>query len=338
MDSTRTRGARLFMAIGAAVMVGAVAAAPAAVGRRAAAKLDRIVFSSNREGNFRIYTANDDGSNVAAVTTSARDDIDPDVSPDGRRIVFTRGTTSVPQPYDGELFVADIDGTDAHRLLGSGPIESDEVVDFGPAWSPDGKLILFSRQPLSGGGNPPTGASSLWVVMPDGSGLTMLAANGSVGSWSPDGKQVVYTAYRGSALELWTMAPDGSAKTLLSKFPGFSPRWSPDGRAITFSAFPAGSGEIYVMEVATMAIRQVTHNATTERFPSWSPDGGSVIYASSRDDPLCGLNGSPAGPLATCLHQLYETNLATGVERRVMTSRTSDHFPAYLPRRARGGH
>lgn len=285
---------------------------------------ERILYSSNRAGTYDIYTASPDGDEMFQVTSSTLDDIDPDASPDGHRIAFARGLTSIPQSEGGDIYVVDVDGTDERPLF-----TDPTTKDFAPDWSPDGERILFSRQPVwvSGGGGAPLPPSSLWVVNADGSGLIELTDAGTTGSWSPDGTRIVFSTWRSGSLELWTMHGDGSNEQRLTTRAGFSPTWSPDGRFIAFSIVTLPStGEIHVLDLDTGDVWKVTdHPGKLDRFPSWSPDGRSVIYASSRDDVPCG-----SSSLAACRHQLYETDLTTGAERRVMTSVGSDGFPSYI--------
>ena len=102
------------------------------------------------------------------------------LSPDGSRLTY-----SAPGTFDYGLFTAKIDGTDPHQVSG------DLVVGYWspPAWSPDGARLAFL-------GAPSDGPYSVWLVAPDGSGLTRLPVPGSLDfdsavAWSPDGTRLV---------------------------------------------------------------------------------------------------------------------------------------------------
>jgi dipeptidyl aminopeptidase/acylaminoacyl peptidase len=73
----------------------------------------QIAFSSNRDGNFEIYTMNDDGSDVTRLTEDDANDFDPSWSPDGDKIAFVSfrdGSNNM------EIYVMDADGSDPARL------------------------------------------------------------------------------------------------------------------------------------------------------------------------------------------------------------------------------
>jgi Tol biopolymer transport system component len=85
----------------------------------------------------------------------------------------------------GGLHVTTLDGRDDHL------VSADLDVGYWspPAWSPDGTRLAFV-------GKPPAGPDGVWLVTPDGSGLTRLPVPGSPGfastvSWSPDGTRLL---------------------------------------------------------------------------------------------------------------------------------------------------
>jgi Tol biopolymer transport system component len=86
------------------------------------------------------------------------------------------------------------------------------------------------------------------------------------------------------------------------------PRWSPDGERLAFVASDSAPGasddEIYIIERATLALRQVTDNDATDTDPAWSEDGTSLLIASNRTHRALG-----GPPSATALRTLWQLPL-----------------------------
>lgn len=85
---------------------------------------------------------------------------------------------------------------------------------------------------------------------------------------------------------LWTRAAPLHDVPLLPPSPEdenhWGPSWSPDGRTIAFSAATDGDFEIYLLDVATGAVTQITDNEVADWRPDWSPDGESIVFSSER--------------------------------------------------------
>jgi Tol biopolymer transport system component len=60
-------------------------------------------------------------------------------------------------------------------------------------------------------------------------------------------------------------------------------QWSPDGRVLAFSSFFDGDLDIYLLDVETGDLRQLTNNDADDMRPAWSPDGKQIVFASDRD-------------------------------------------------------
>ncbi len=95
---------------------------------------NHIVFQSNRDGNFEIYSMRLDGSQQIRLTDNASRDLQPNWSPDGDTIAFIS-----ERDINAELYTMDVDGSNQRRLTTTSEYE------FTPQWSPGGLQILFQR-------------------------------------------------------------------------------------------------------------------------------------------------------------------------------------------------
>jgi TolB protein len=132
---------------------------------------------------------------TTSVTTNPYDgywDAEPDVSPDGTRIVFVRIRELLDRGGHRNrtaLYVVHADGSGLRRLTSWG-------LDAGtPSWSPDGSRIAFSSLDHAVIDRP----SQVFLIDPDGSNLTRLTSGRTAASfwpaWSPDGSMIVFTRF-----------------------------------------------------------------------------------------------------------------------------------------------
>ncbi len=101
----------------------------------------RLVFTSRRDGNFEIYSARADGTDVRRLTNHAAEDSDPAWSPDGSTIVFVSDRDNARHA----IYVMDPDGAEVQRLAFS----KRQEFCF-PAWTADGKSVLFTTLNVQG--------------------------------------------------------------------------------------------------------------------------------------------------------------------------------------------
>jgi len=154
------------------------------------------------------------GSNLAQVSFSVEGaDFDPDVSPDGRLMVYA----STQHSLTSDVFVKAVDSRVVSRLT------KDEANDVMPKFSPDGKRVAFASN-----------RSGNWdlFVMPASGGkavqITTESSHELHPSWSPDGKHLVFSRLGevSGKWEIWVteVANPGVAKFLTY---GLFPEWSP---------------------------------------------------------------------------------------------------------------
>jgi TolB protein len=138
-------------------------------------------------------------------------------SPDGKALVFSVHNNGPGKPAEGTaLFVVSARGRGLRRLT---PWETDQQVS-GPAFSPDGRKILFRLKPAGQdfGGD-------YWTVNSDGSSrqrLTHFGAEHTTGSamWSPDGSMIVFAdSGMGGNDDLYAMRADGGGVRRLTRTP-----------------------------------------------------------------------------------------------------------------------
>ena len=105
--------------------------------------------------------------------------------------------------------------------------------------------------------------------------------------WSPDGTQIAFTRYmdrtqRQTTSEVFIMNADGTQpqrlthNTVIDAYPS----WSPDGRSLVFTSTRSGRWEVFVIDLATHAVTQLTggDEETASASPDWSPDGTRIAF------------------------------------------------------------
>ena len=157
-----------------------------------------------------------------------------------------------------------------------------KVQEYAPAWSPDGARLAYVSYR--------DGNGELYVMTADGSGATRLTRHHGEDlspAWSPDGARIVFSRDR----RIHVMNADGTrVRRLTGLAESHSPAWSPDGRTIVFSS--AGrtpeNPELYSIRPNGAGLKRLTHtkgDAHTlgdDGFPSWSPDGRTIVFTSNR--------------------------------------------------------
>lgn len=197
-------------------------------------------------GDSDVYELRAGGGGLRQITRFG-DAANPVVSPDGRWLVFARYEHHGKPPFTAGLWLARADGNALRRLLPA----SDGAVDLPGSWSPDGRMLAFTRcrftlpQPLA------PMPCEVDAVEAGRSKPRLLAAHAIAPAFSPDGSRIAFVSDRDRNGTL----PAGSDE---SKY----------------------AAELYVMDAGGGGQMRLTRTRELdEQSPSWSPDGFWIAYA-----------------------------------------------------------
>jgi len=196
---------------------------------------------------------------------------DPQVSPDGRRIVYQRTVMDIMTDRPrGNLWIINADGS-GHR-----PLLSGRQGFSSPRWSPDGTRIAY----ISG----VEGSPQLYVRWMD-SGQTALLTNltesPSQMSWSPDGGLLAFTMFVPKAKEPLAKAPAAPENA----------KWAPPVKVIDSVVYRAdgegflesGYTHVFVVSAEGGTPRQLTSGEFNHDGPlSWTPDSSRILFSANR--------------------------------------------------------
>jgi Tol biopolymer transport system component len=236
-------------------------------------------FNPNGSRNLEVYVMNPDGTDQSRITFDSRVDQQPNISPDGRQIVFcsTRFTETNPEG-NLEIFVMDVDGGNISQLTFTGA----GIFNAWPRWSPNGKrIVLHSNR---------DGNFEIYLIDPDGNNLTRVTEYSGVDQfpeWSPNGKQLVILR----DTDIYLIDLDGTNPIRLTDATPLNQMasWSPNGKRIAFMSSRDGYCSVYVMNSdgsdqtnLTPKPDEIPAAQFCSRAPAWSRNGQHIYFTSRR--------------------------------------------------------
>ena len=261
---------------------------------------EKIVFSSNRNGNFEIYMMNPDGSQQVRLTNHRASDFGPAFSPTGEEILFVSERSG-----ERDLYIMRADGGGERPVFRTAPAYRDD-----PAWSPDGKKIVYSQHDFA------ADLATVYTAKADGTSVTRVveikSSEGGEPAWSPDGTEIAYvvvdelfwtsrqirfinlktrkqetllpddiprmrqpawSAVHNKIAFVWIRPEhhqqsifianrDGSGLQQIVEVLALSPVWSPSGDELVYSQGTANETQIFKINLVTHGVTQLTHDGS----------------------------------------------------------------------------
>jgi len=234
--------------------------------------------------------------------------INPQIAPDGQRIVYTRRSVDkLKDVWRSALWMVNADGS-RHRYLVDGG---------GAVWSPDGTRLAYVAR-----GEP--GGAQIFVRWMDAEGATtqithLTRAPGSL-AWSPDGKSLAFV--------MTVPSQDDWRLDLPPMPPGAS--WTPPPKVVTRLQYRVngvgytddGYRHIFVVPAAGGTARRLTDGDWNHGAPEWTPDGSEILFSSLR---------VPDADWAYDESEVYAVTVATGAIRQLTRRNGPDDGPRVSP-------
>jgi Tol biopolymer transport system component len=258
-----------------------------------------MAFVSDAAGAPQIWITALSGGMPRQITFGEARAARPRWSPNGNEIAYVRETGS-----DVGIWLVKPEGGEPRKLIEGGR---------NPAWSWDGKRLLFER------------GYDIWTANADGSDQTsveglprtdLLLADRHA-TFSPDGSMIAFFQKdKGPIGDIWVIPTKGGQARRLtfdSNFGG-TPIWTPDGKFIIFSSLRGGSRTLWRIAVAGGQPEPLLVSAGEDTEPEISRDGHQLIYTNTRNNFF-----------------LVITNPATGKTTTLTESRVDIVDPSFSP-------
>jgi eukaryotic-like serine/threonine-protein kinase len=205
----------------------------------------------------------------------------PHLSPDGQRV-----TVAVHLGAHSDVWVYDISHGAFSRLTFDGRSTA-------PIWTPDGRKITFMRIQDAG--------VEIVSKAADGSGSEEFLLRGQEfsrvpGSWSPDGKFLLYSpAYPDTGRDIFVLPMEGDRKPrpfVQTKFDEYDPVFSPDGHWIAYMSNETGRFEIYVQPFPGPGGKwQISTDGGL--WPVWASEGRELFYLTVSTNRIMSVSVAP---------------------------------------------
>ena len=273
-----------------------------------------LVFARLRGKHRQIELMDLSLGKLTSLTTEATDHWNPDISPDGRLVVFHKSTSGliIPNverwgaPPGTDLQMLRLKGAfpsfspDGRQLALVGDLTSLDLMDrngrsrktlytgrsrglFSTSWG-NGEQIAFA---VGGVFQDARAAVDLMAIQSDGSGLRQLtrqAGNNGFPAFSPDGQKLVFRSGRGGSKNLYIMNNDGNGWKQLTwgEWTDTMCDWSHAGDWITFASNRDGDFDIWLIRPDGSGLRKLIGGGGRNNHPHFSPDDQWVVFTSQR--------------------------------------------------------
>ncbi len=235
---------------------------------------------SKKGKTHSLKIADADGYNAQILLESPEPLMSPTWSPDGRRIAYVS--------FEGKnsaIYIQDVLSGKRAKVADFNGINS------APAFSPDGKRLAMT---LSKDGN-----AEIYVMNLVDQTLRRITNHHAIDtepSWAPDGQLLVFTSDRSGSPQIYQVSANGGEPKRITFQGKYNSRadYSPDGGYITLVHGDGGSGtyRIGILDTDNGYINLLTTSRLDES-PSFAPNGGMIIYATS------GINGGQLAAVST---------------------------------------
>ena len=233
----------------------------------------------------------------------------PQISPDGARIVYTRGwVDKMNDRRESSIWIMNADGNKNHFLVdGSGPL-----------WSPDGTRIAYTAS-----GEPE--GSQIFVRWMDDEGATTQITRLEKGpggiAWSPDGESISFSM-NVDGEPAWSVNPPGRPD---------GATWTEGPKVVTRADYrqdrqgfvDEGWQHVFVVPAEGGTPRQLTNGDWNHSTGRWTADGSELLFSSLRTED---------SELSWRESEIYAVNVATEEIRQLTTRRGQDTGPLPSPR------